>query len=221
MSYPDQPPGGQSPWEKEPGGGGQQGQPPYGQQQYGQQQYGQQQYGQPEYGQPQYGQQPYPQQQYGQQPQPGWGAQPAPYQQVPPGYFPVFNSQGQQVLVPLATPGKRFGGYLLEVVLMVITLFIGWLIWLFFEWGNGRTPAKRLLNMKYVDADSGRVCDFGKSAVRDFVFRYLVAGLISAITLYIGFLVMAFMVFDRDKNYQAGWDRMAHTVVVDLTNVQL
>ncbi len=104
---------------------------------------------------------------------------------------------------------------------MIVTLFIGWIIWLFIAWGKGQTPAKQLLHMRYVNVDNGQVADFGKSAVRDFVFRYLVAGLISAVTLYIGFLVMAFMIFDRDKNYQAGWDRMAHTVVVDDSNIQL
>ncbi len=211
MTYPN-PPEGQDPFAKP---GGQQGQPPYGQSQPGQQPYGQPQPGQQPYGQPEYGQQPPP---GGLTPQ--WGT-PAPYQPVPPGYFPVFNSAGQQVLVPLASPGKRFGGYLLEILLVIVTLVIGWIVWLFIAWGKGQTPAKQLLNMKYVDVNSGRVCDFGKSAVRDFVFRYLVAGLISAVTLYIGFLVMAFMTLDRDKNYQAGWDRMAGTVVIDVSNVQV
>ena len=140
---------------------------------------------------------------------------------MPPGYYPVFNSQGQQVLVPLASPGKRFGTYLLEIVLAIVTLGIGYLIWLLFAWRDGQTPGKKITNLKYVNVDTGRVADWGKSAFRDFVIRGIVIGIISAFTLYIGFLVAAFMIFDQDKNYRAGWDRWGGTVVVDVSNVQL
>src|SRR5206468_6518647 len=74
-----------------------------------------------------------------------WPAQ-QPYQQAPAGYYPVWNSQGQQVLVPLASPGKRFGAYLLDLLLIIVTLVIGWLVWLFIDWGKGQTPGKQLLN---------------------------------------------------------------------------
>lgn len=205
MSYPNPPQGGQSPFDKptgDPGYGPTQGQQPY---------YGQPQAGQPQYGQPQ----------YGQPPQGQWGGPPAQYAQVPPGYFPVFNSQGQQVLVPLASPGQRFGTYLLEIVLAIVTLGIGYLIWLLFAWGDGQTPGKKVTHLKYVDVNTGRVAEWGKSAFRDFVIRGIVIGFLSAITLYIGFLIAAFMIFDKDKNYRAGWDRLAGTVVVDVSNVQL
>jgi uncharacterized RDD family membrane protein YckC len=169
---------------------------------------------------PQYGQQfPAEQPGFG---QPQYGQQPAGYQQVPSGYYPVFNSQGQQVLVPLASPGKRFGTYLLDGVLVVVTLFIGYLIWLlFFTWKDGQTPGKKIMKMKYVNTSTGRVADWGKSAMRDFLIRGLLIGIISSITFYIGFLICAFMIFDKDKNYQAGWDRIAGTVVIDVSNVQL
>jgi hypothetical protein len=227
MSHPPQ--GESSPWEKhptQPDAGEtqiqqqpqfQQPPPQYQQPQYQQPQYQEQpQYGQPQYGQqaPQYGQ---PQPQFG-QPQPQYGQQ---YQPVPAGYFPVFNAQGQQVLVPLASPGKRFGCYLLDALLVIITLVIGYIIWMLFTWRDGQTPGKKLLNMKYVNTTTGQVADWGKSAFRDFVIRGLLVGVISSITIYIGFLIMAFMIFDRDKNYQAGWDRIAGTVVVDTSNVPL
>jgi uncharacterized RDD family membrane protein YckC len=212
MSYPNPPQGGQSPYEKPPGGG--YGPPPGQQPQYGQPQYGQPPPGQPpQYGQPQYAQQPIP--------QGAFGGPPVQYQQVPPGYFPVFNTQGQQVLVPLGSPGKRFGTYLLEIPLIIVTLGIGYLIWLLFAWRNGQTPGKQITNLKYVDVSTGRVADWGKSAFRDFVIRGIVFGILSAITFDIAFLIGAFMVFDKDKNYQAGWDRMAGTVVIDVSNVQL
>ena len=213
MSYPNPPQGGQSPFDKPSGDQGYG--PPPGQQppNYGQPQSGPP----PQYGQPQAGPPP----QYGQQPQGQWGAQPAPYAQVPPGYFPVFNSQGQQVLVPLASPGKRFGTWLLEGVLAIVTLGIGYIIWTLFAWSDGQTPGKKVTNLKYVDVNTGRVADWNKSAFRDFVIRGIVIGVISAFTLYIGFLIAAFMIFDQDKNYRAGWDRWGGTVVIDVSNVQL
>jgi uncharacterized RDD family membrane protein YckC len=222
MSYPNPPQEGHDPFQKPSGGQGydpQQGQqPPY----FGQPQSGQPGGPPPQYGQPQYGQQPpqYAQPQFG-QPQGGFGGPPAQYQQVPPGYYPVFNSQGQQVLVPLASPGKRFGTALLELVLYVVTLFIGYIIWTLFAWRDGQTPGKKITHLKYVNVETGRVADWGKSAFRDFVIRGIVIGFIGAITLYIGYLVAAFMIFDKDKNYRTGWDRWGGTVVVDVSNVTL
>ena len=174
----------------------------------------------PEYGAPpQYGQQ-YPAEQPGFG-QPQYGQQPAGYQQVPAGYYPVFNSQGQQVLVPLASPGKRFATALLEGLLVVVTLYIGYLIWLLIAWGNGQTPGKSITKLKYVDVATGRVATWSKSAFRDFVVRGILFEIIAIITLSIGWFVGAFMTFDADKQYRSGWDRIAGTVVVDVSNVQL
>jgi uncharacterized RDD family membrane protein YckC len=125
------------------------------------------------------------------------------------------------VLVPLASPGKRFGTYLLDGVLVVVTLFIGYLIWLLFTWKNGQTPGKSITKLKYVKTSTGRVADWGQSAMRDFLIRGLLVSVISSITFYIGFLICAFMIFDKDKNYQAGWDRIAGTVVIDVSNIDV
>jgi hypothetical protein len=190
------------------------------------------QYGQPAPPPPAYGQPAPPPPAYGQPPSgygqppagygpPQFGQPPAQYQQVPSGYYPVFNSQGQQVLVPLASPGKRFGTLLLEFVLYVVTLFIGYIIWTLIAWGNGQTPGKAVTKLKYVDVATGRVATWSKSAFRDFVIRGIVFYFITIFTLTIGFFVAAFMAFDRDKQYRSGWDRMAGTVVVDVSNVQL
>ena len=168
---------------------------------------------------PQYGQQfPAEQPGFG---QPQYGQQPAGYQQVPSGYYPVFNSQGQQVLVPLASPGKRFGTFLLEAVLYVVTLGIGYIIWTLISWGNGQTPGKVVTKLKYVDVATGRVATWGKSALRDFVIRGIVFEIIFIFTLSIGWFIGCFMTFDKDKQYRSGWDRMAGTVVIDVSNVQL
>jgi hypothetical protein len=51
--------------------------------------------------------------------------------------------------------------------------------------------------------------------VRDFLIRGIVIGFIAAVTLYIGYVVAACMIFNRERDYQTGWDRMAGTVVID------
>jgi hypothetical protein len=217
-----QQPSGQQPYDQQSYG-----QPPYGQQQgYGQQpygqQYGQQGYGQPQgygqqgygeqgYGQPQgYGQQPYGQQPYN---QPGYGY-PVPYGQAGNGHYAVQTRQGV-VQAPLSSPGKRFGAQCLEFLLAIVTLGIGYLIWLLIVWGNGQTPGKQLLRMKVVDTGSHQVAGWGKMFVRDFLIRGIVIGFIAAFTLYIGYIVAACMIFNRERDYQTGWDRMAGTVVID------
>ena len=202
----------------QPQGYGQQyGQPPqqgYGQQQghgqpqgYGQQPQQPQGYGQkkrlnqqPNRGQPQYGQQ-------------GYGA-PAPYGQAGSGYYAVQTPQGV-VQAPLGSPGKRFGAALLEGVLVIVTLGIGYLIWTLIIWGKGQSPGKQVLKMKVVDTSNHQVAGWGKMFLREFVIRGIVIGFIAGITLYIGYIVAACMIFNRERDHQTGWDRLAGTVVVD------
>jgi hypothetical protein len=204
------------------------GQPGAGQQQYGQpaapQQYGQQQYGQPgQYGQPQYGQPgQYGQQQYGQQQfgpgfqQQGYqqGGYPAPYGQAGTGYFGVQTSHGL-VQAPLSSPGKRLGAAILDGLLAIVTLGIGYLIWMLIVWGRGQTPAKQLLKMKVVDSGTHQVATWGKMFLREFVIRGIVFYFISVFTLGIGYIVAACMIFNRERDHTTGWDRMSSTVVVD------
>ena len=52
----------------------------------------------------------------------------------------------------LASPQARLGSFLLEIGLMIVTLFIGWVIWSFFTWQTGQTPAKRILKQAVVSA---------------------------------------------------------------------
>ena len=57
----------------------------------------------------------------------------------------------------LSSVGKRFGGYLLELVLFIVTLGIGWLIWMLVILGRGQTPAKQIMNMRVVEEATGQV----------------------------------------------------------------
>ena len=49
----------------------------------------------------------------------------------------VIDIQPQQ----LASVKARLGSFLLDVALMVVTLFVGWVIWNLFTWKTGQTPS--------------------------------------------------------------------------------
>jgi uncharacterized RDD family membrane protein YckC len=72
---------------------------------------------------------------------------------VAPTFEPALDGQivGGAVV---ASPGRRFQGLLLEILLAVVTLGIGWLIWFSFTAKTSQTPAKRILKMRVVSVNT-------------------------------------------------------------------
>ena len=122
---------------------------------------------------------------------------------------------GLPVGVHLASPAKRFGGYLLEGVLAVVTLGIGWLVWAFIVFGRGQTPAKQLLGMRVVQLRKGQTASWGTMFLREFIAKWIV-GLLSFFTLGI---INFWLIWD--KNNQELWDKVVGTIVVNDGNKQL
>ena len=147
------------------------------------------------------------------------GATPASPPWSPQAYpAPQFGAPQGLALPPgvvVSSPGRRFGAYLLDFVLVIVTLVIGYLIWtLAFTWGRGQTPAKSLLKMRVVNVADGRAATWGKMALRDFLLKGILFGLIGIV-----WLIAAAFVFSDTR--QALWDRMVGTVVVDDPNAVL
>jgi uncharacterized RDD family membrane protein YckC len=113
------------------------------------------------------------------------------------------------------SPWGRLGAYLLEGILAVLTLGIGWLIWAAMIAGTGQTPAKRLLKQRVINAATLRPAGFAKM----FFVRGLLGGIVAgfAITFTIGILL--FMPF-WDKRNQNLWDKVSNTYVVHDPNDQ-
>jgi uncharacterized RDD family membrane protein YckC len=111
----------------------------------------------------------------------------------------------------LTSRGKRFGAYLLEGLLVIVTLFIGWLIWSVIAWGKGQTPAKQVLGMRVVKLDERRPATMGEMALRELVGKFLLA----MVPFYT--LVGAIFVLTDDNN-QGLWDKIAGTTVVEDPN---
>lgn len=113
---------------------------------------------------------------------------------------------------PIATPGVRLGSFLLECLLVVVTLGIGWIIWSLVVWGRGTTPGHQVLRLYIVDAKSGRTATWGHMALREFVMKGLVGGIASSITFGVYFIVDSLFVVRDDR--KTLHDLMSSTSVV-------
>jgi uncharacterized RDD family membrane protein YckC len=112
--------------------------------------------------------------------------------------------------VRLSSVGRRFGAYLLDGLLAIVTLGIGWMIWSLIVWGQGYTPGKQLMKMKAVKLDTGESATWGTMFLREFVGK----GIIGAIAIPITLGILAFMLLWDSKRQQV-WDKVAGTVIVD------
>jgi uncharacterized RDD family membrane protein YckC len=107
---------------------------------------------------------------------------------------------------------RFFGDYLLEGLLWVLTLGIGWFIWLAFTAQTAQTPAKRLLGVYVLDASTGLRASAGKIFVRDVLVKMILLALVGWVTV-VGAWIDALWVF-FDKNRQALHDKVVDTIVV-------
>lgn len=132
----------------------------------------------------------------------------------PPGYGvgPAANTPLPQGVV-VSSVGRRLGGYLLEIVFVVLTLVIGWIIWSLIVWNRSTTPGKQVLGMKCVKKDSGLRASYGTMALRELVGKWLIMSLISFVCSIVALVLDFMLLWDKDR--QQLWDKVANTIVVD------
>jgi hypothetical protein len=53
------------------------------------------------------------------------------------------------------SPTRRFTAWILEIVLISGTAYIGWFIWSLITWGKGQTPAQNLLRIISINETTG------------------------------------------------------------------
>ncbi|WP_329453765.1 RDD family protein (plasmid) [Streptomyces sp. NBC_01724] len=119
---------------------------------------------------------------------------------------------GQVLILPagvlLSSAGLRFGGYVLEAVLFVCTLILGWFIWAFIVFARGQTPAKQVLNMRVISIQQGRAAGWWRMFFREFIAKMLII-FVAAFTFLIPYFWLLW-----DRNRQELWDKMGNTLVV-------
>ena len=108
--------------------------------------------------------------------------------------------------VMLSSKGRRLGAALLDGVLAIVTLGIGYLIWMLFTFKPGQTPAKRLLGMRTVSTQDCMATSWGMTFLREI----FVKGIIAGITLGIAYLWILW-----DTKNQALYDKVLNTIVVN------
>ena len=125
--------------------------------------------------------------------------------------------------IELASQGRRLGGYVLDLVLFVVTLGIGWLIWLLVVGRRGQSPGKQLLNLRVVRED-GSAAGLGWMLLREIVLKIILFPVLSSLeTLVVpnlgGLIALALFALAAlwcvwDKNRQCLWDKVLRTGVV-------
>ena len=110
----------------------------------------------------------------------------------------------------------RLGAYALDIVISSLTFGIGWLIWSFITWGEGQTPAKRILKIRVHNFDTGAVATWGHMAVRELLIPLAV---VIAVNLTAGIAAVAWIVleivFYYTKNQRTLRDYWVKTAVIN------
>ncbi len=71
-------------------------------------------------------------------------------------------------LIPV-NPTRRFTAWVLEIVLISGTAYIGWFIWSLITWGKGQTPAQNLLRIISINETTGAPAKRPRMFIRYFL----------------------------------------------------
>jgi RDD family len=75
--------------------------------------------------------------------------------------------------ISLASPLRRLGGYLMDGVLFVVTLGVGYLVWWVIALGRAQTPGKQVLGMKVLRLETIEPAGWGLMLLREVVAKGL------------------------------------------------
>ena len=138
------------------------------------------------------------------------------YNNGPRPPLPVPGEGSSQGSFRYASFQHRLGSYALDATLAVLTLGIGWLIWSMIVWGEGQTPAKKILKIRVRHFETGAVATWGHMAVRELLIP-LTVGIASNLTAGIAAVVWKVIeiVFYFTKNSRTLRDLWVKTAVIN------
>ena len=112
----------------------------------------------------------------------------------------IWDSEGT---VAVASRLERLGAWLVNAILMILTLGIGWIIWWFIVAPRGQNPGKAVVGLRVIKAN-------GEAVSTGYMFvRGLVGIALSVVPFYLDDLWILW-----DKDTQTLHDKVASTVVV-------
>jgi uncharacterized RDD family membrane protein YckC len=117
--------------------------------------------------------------------------------------------------IGVASAGRRLLAYLLDALLVPLTLGIGWLVWSVLAWRRGQSPAKQLLGM-YVVHDGERAT-WWRMCARELLCKGLAGVLCFGLVrvTYGASLIPYYLWLILDPDHRALWDRFAGTRVLE------
>ena len=124
--------------------------------------------------------------------------------QPPPGMY--FDPASELILphgVPLASRRQVARAWLLGLLLFSVTLGIGYITWSLFTWGQGRTPAQRILSLRCWLPGPRRVAGRKQTAQRQITGFFLNGQLLSG-----------FFIWLTSKDLRSVGDFFASTVIL-------
>ena len=77
--------------------------------------------------------------------------------------------------------GQRLGATLLDGLLFVVTLGIGWLIWQIVLLSKSTSPAKKMLGLRIVDIKTGAPATMQQMLLREVLGKYVLGSIASGI----------------------------------------
>jgi uncharacterized RDD family membrane protein YckC len=121
------------------------------------------------------------------------------------GSFAAGTSRGG--VAPVSV-GTRVAASLLDVLLMIVTLGIGWLIWAVVLLKNSTSPAKKMMGLVIVDVNTGAPATMTQMVLREIVGKWVLGSVTGVVTL------ASFVMLFVTPNRQAVWDYIGTTTVV-------
>jgi uncharacterized RDD family membrane protein YckC len=117
-------------------------------------------------------------------------------------------SQANGGITPCSN-GQRLGAALLDGLLFVVTLGIGWLIWDILLLSKATSPAKKMLGLRIVDIKTGAPATMQQMLLREVLGKYVLGSIASGIT---GLVSVVLILVTPSR--QGVWDYIARTTVV-------
>jgi len=105
--------------------------------------------------------------------------------------------------------GIRLWATVLDGLLFIVTCGIGWLIWDIVLWQQSTSPAKKMLNLKIVDINTGAPATMTQMLLREVLGKIILSTVTSGLTTLVGAILILVV-----PGRQGVWDYISKTTVV-------
>jgi uncharacterized RDD family membrane protein YckC len=122
---------------------------------------------------------------------------------------PEESFSSSEVIVTPCSNGIRLWATVLDGILFVVTLGIGWMIWSVVLWTQSTSPAKKMLGLQIVDIKTGAPATLQQMIMRELIGKIVLGSVTSGLTS----LISAIMILVLPSR-QGVWDYLSRTTVV-------